>query len=128
VDTLLGRYLDAAGPGDLTLIVGDPGRLARQGENAPSGVLVMVGASVQPGDLGTAAERDIAPTALHLAGLPVSQELGGRVLETALDPPFRSAHPVRRVTSYGRRRSAPSAESAFDAATLEELRSLGYIR
>jgi hypothetical protein len=128
VDTLLGRYLDAAGPGDLTLIVGDPGRLARQGENAPSGVLVIVGASVRPGDLGTAAERDIAPTALHLAGLPVSQELGGRVLETALDSTFRSAHPVRRVTSYGRRRSAPSAESAFDAATLEELRSLGYIR
>jgi hypothetical protein len=128
MDTLLGRYLDAAGPGDVTMIVGDPGRLARQGGRSPTGVFVMVGASVQPGDLVTASERDIAPTVLHLSGLPVSQELEGRVLEPALDAAFRTGHPVRRVASYGRRRSAPSAESTFDAATLEELRSLGYIR
>src|SRR5689334_21873249 len=58
VDALLGRYLDAAGPGDVTLIVGDPGRLARRGGTAPFGVLLMVGAAVQPGDLGAAGERD----------------------------------------------------------------------
>lgn len=128
VDGLVGRYLDAAGPADVTLIVGDPGRLARQSATHPQGVFVMVGAAIQPGDLASVGERDVAPTVLHLAGLPVSDELKGRVLEPAFLPAFRSSHPVRRVTSYGRRPAASSAESAFDAATLEELRSLGYIR
>ena len=41
---------------------------------------------------------------------------------------FRHAHPVRMVDSYGRRRAARPAESAFDREMLEELRSLGYIR
>jgi len=73
-------------------------------------------------------QRDVAPTVLHLAGLPRSRELSGQVLEAALDPGFRRAHPVRTVDSYGRRRASRPAESAFDRDMLEELRSLGYIR
>jgi hypothetical protein len=128
LDTLIGRYLDAAAPAALTLIVGDPGRLARRGATAPEGILVLVGSHTQPGPLGLAHERDLAPTILHLAGLPVSRELGGQVLEAALTPSFRGSHPVRQVATYGRRRASRTAESAFDATTLEELRSLGYIR
>jgi hypothetical protein len=60
--------------------------------------------------------------------MPVSRELDGRVLESALVPEFRAAHPVRSVASYGRRPPARAAESAFDRDMLEELKSLGYIR
>jgi hypothetical protein len=73
-------------------------------------------------------ERDVAPTVLHLLGLPVSDELEGRVLEAALTPEFRAAHPVRRVASYGLRPPGRLRESAFDRDMLEELRSLGYIQ
>ena len=81
-----------------------------------------------PGDLGAVSERDVAPTVLHLAGLPASRELEGRVLEAALSPAFRAAHPVRTVASYGRRVPGRPAESAFDRDMLEELRALGYVQ
>ena len=58
----------------------------------------------------------------------MSRELEGRVLEAALSPAFRAAHPVRWVKSYGRRPQARPAESTFDNDMLEELRSLGYVQ
>ena len=89
---------------------------------------MLVGGPAQKADLGRVSSRDIAPTVLHLAGLPKSQELGGTVLEAAFDAGFRSAHPVRTVASYGRRPQARATESAFDRDMLEELRALGYIQ
>jgi arylsulfatase A-like enzyme len=83
---------------------------------------------VAPGDLGSVSERDVAPTVLHLLGLPKSRELEGDVLEAALSEPFRRDHPVRTVDSYGRRPTSRPSESAFDQDVLEQLRSLGYIQ
>jgi hypothetical protein len=127
-DALIGAIVDRLGPRDLLVLVGDPGRLPRTGPQPPSGQLLFAGASVQPGDLGDVGERDVAPTVLHLLGLPQSREMGGRVLESALAPEFRAAHPVRTVDSYGTRAASRPTESRFDEAMLEELRSLGYIR
>jgi arylsulfatase A-like enzyme len=83
---------------------------------------------VAPGDLGAVSGRDIAPTVLHLLGLPRSRELDGRVLEAALSEAFRRDHPVRLVDSYGRRPPSRAAQSDFDQDVLEQLRSLGYIQ
>jgi Type I phosphodiesterase / nucleotide pyrophosphatase len=128
VDELLGELVAAANPEDVLVLVGDPGRHARATGEEPEGLVALVGSAVQGGDLGLVSPRDIAPTVLHLAGLPASAELDGRVLEAAFAPSFQSAHPVRRVASYGRRPPTPAAESAFDRDVLEELRSLGYIK
>ena len=128
VDGLIGEVVDGLEPQDVLVLVGDPGRLARRSASPAEGLVLLTGGPVVAGNLGRAAERDIAPTALHLAGLPKSRELDGAVLEAALDAGFRKAHPVRTVDSYGRRRVARPAESAFDREMLEELRSLGYIQ
>jgi hypothetical protein len=127
VDALIGIHTADLAADEVLVVVGDPGRLPRQGPGA-EGLLLLVGAAVGPGDAGRAGERDIAPTVLHLAGLPVSRELEGRVLEGMLTPRFRAAHPVRLVDGYGRRPRAAAAESAFDPDMLEQLRSLGYIQ
>ena len=87
-----------------------------------------MGGPARRADLGRVSSRDVAPTVLHLAGLPKSDELLGTVLESALEPAFRDAHPVRTVAGYGRRLQARSAESAFDREMLEELKALGYIQ
>jgi arylsulfatase A-like enzyme len=79
-------------------------------------------------DLGNASERDVAPTVLHLLGLPTSRELDGHVLEASLSESFRRDHPVRTVDSYGRRPPSRPADSAFDQDVLEQLKSLGYIQ
>jgi hypothetical protein len=127
VDELIGRAADGLGPNDLLVVVADPGRLPRTGPVPPAGELLLAGTAVQAGDLGDVSERDVAPTVLHLLGLPRSREMDGRVLESALTPAFRTAHPVRTVDSYGARAAARPTESRFDEAMLEELRSLGYI-
>jgi Type I phosphodiesterase / nucleotide pyrophosphatase len=128
VDGLLGALASAAAPEEVLVLVGDPGRFARATGGEPEGLVVLAGSAVQGGDLGLVSSRDVAPTVLHLAGLPASAELDGRVLEAALVPSFLSSHPVRRVASYGRRPLARAAESGFDRDVLEELRSLGYIK
>lgn len=127
MDGLIGRWLDSAGPGEVLVLVADPGRLARRA-GAAEGLLAILGGPARPADLGTASERDLAPTVLHLLGIPRSDELEGRVVEEAFSPEFRAAQPVRRVASYGRRAPSAPARSEFDRAMLEELKSLGYIR
>jgi len=124
LDVLIGEFLGAPATNEVVVLVADPGRRDRQ---HTGGRLLVTGGPVQTIDLGTVSEREVAPTILHLLGLPISQELGGRVLEEMLAPSFREAYPVRRVTHYGRRQPAPAA-SGFDREMIEELRSLGYIQ
>ena len=128
VDGLIGEAVAELGPKDVLVLVGDPGRLARGGTVPAEGLLVLSGAPVAPGDLGAVSERDVAPTLLHLLGLPRSRELDGRVLEGALSPSFRRDHPVRLVDTYGRRPVARADRSDFDQDVLEQLKSLGYIQ
>jgi hypothetical protein len=128
VDGLIGEAVAQLGPKDVLVLVGDPGRLARGGTAAAEGLFALYGAAVAPGDLGAVSERDVAPTVLHLLGLPKSRELGGRVLESALSETFRRDQPVRLVDSYGRRPPSRSAQSDFDQDVLEQLKSLGYIQ
>ncbi len=128
VDDLLGELVGAARPEEVLLLVGDPGRFARTADQDSEGLVVLAGAATQSVDLGLVSSRDIAPTVLHLAGLPASAELDGRVLEAAFTPAFLAAHPVRRVATYGRRPRGNPTESTFDRDVLEELRSLGYIK
>lgn len=128
VDGLVGQAVAGLGPRDVLVLVGDPGRLARGGTAPAEGLFVLSGPPVAPGDLGAVSERDVAPTVLHLLGLPKSRELDGRVLEPALSESFRRNHPVRLVASYGRRPPSRAAQSDFDQDVLEQLKSLGYIQ
>jgi hypothetical protein len=128
LDRVIGEATAGLGKGDVIVLVGDPGRLARSGATRALGTLLLVGGPARAMDLGEVSERDVAPTVLHLLGLPVSREFEGRVLEAALEPAFTKAHPVRTVASFGRRPPTRHAESAFDRDMLEELKSLGYIQ
>jgi hypothetical protein len=127
MDGLIGELASGLGPGDVLVLVGDPGRLARGATPPPEGTFLLAGGPTLHIDLGNVSSRDVAPTVLYLSGLPKSDELPGTVLESAFDADFRAAHPVRTVASYGRRPLGRSTESAFDRDMLEELKALGYI-
>jgi tetratricopeptide (TPR) repeat protein len=149
-DELIGRVLGAAGPGATVMVVSDHGFKSGAGRpgvlpfttrqpvewHDEDGILVLSGPGARRGV--RLAERatlfDIAPTVLHLLGLPISEEMPGRVLLGALDPDFTRSHPVRMIRSYEtigapRETVAPGGAGAEEAEAelLDNLRALGYI-
>jgi tetratricopeptide (TPR) repeat protein len=104
------------------------------------GVFLAQGPSIRRGEIPTVTLYDIAPTILHLLGLPVPEDMPGRVIEAMLKDEFTAGRPVARVPSYEglgppgeRPGGAPLGEAAAaleDAAGEEivaQLRALGYI-
>ncbi|MFQ5720464.1 MAG: alkaline phosphatase family protein [Acidobacteriota bacterium] len=82
------------------------------------------------GDAAHPAVLDITPTLLYLHHLPVAEDMDGRVLTSVLVGQART-RPVQTVPTYETtpppaNRPAPIPSGA-DAATIERLRSLGYI-
>jgi Flp pilus assembly protein TadD len=96
-----------------------------------AGTLAAASATPAPRDAGTVTPLDLAPTILHAAGLPVSLEMPGRVVESLL-PPEAVARPVTKVRSLEpeRRMAAGAAGRPIDTpdpAVRERLMALGYV-
>jgi arylsulfatase A-like enzyme len=74
----------------------------------------------------TASVLDLAPTVLHLLGVPLSRELTGRPLSTHV---VLSRVPAP-VPTYGRpfRIQGPRSGKPLDQEMIDRLRSLGYVR
>ncbi|HYV84632.1 MAG TPA: alkaline phosphatase family protein [Patescibacteria group bacterium] len=151
-DRFLGQVVDAAGPGATILVVSDHGFRAGAARPAdivpytteqpvewhdPEGIFLLSGPGARRGVRLAARPTlfDVAPTVLHLLGLPAGGDMPGRVVTGALDEAFLSAHPPRVITSWetvgGSRRTPssagdPAAREA-EAELLASLRSLGYI-
>jgi predicted AlkP superfamily phosphohydrolase/phosphomutase len=94
------------------------------------GLLIMNGPGVrQNGQIEGAVIHDIAPTVLHVMGLPVPSDMDGRVLQDAFAAGYMDAYPPRVFD--------PAAPDALAEATdfteegeqeiLERLRGLGYM-
>jgi len=150
-DTLMGEVIDAAGPDTTILVVSDHGFRSGSARPAdllpytteqpvewhdPEGIFVLSGPGARRGV--RLADRptlfDIAPTVLHLLGLPAGEDMPGRVVEAAIDPAFLAAAPPRRIPTWdGAARSRPAPADAgpgaraAEAELLASLRALGYI-
>ena len=98
------------------------------GSHRPEGIFILAGPGAgQGGKLDRAAAADVAPTLLHLMGLPILAGMDGRALTEALDQ--SAAERSVQVTddppgTYGDQAS-PSGER--DQAVAQRLRSLGYL-
>lgn len=95
------------------------------GNHANEGVFMAAGPHIRPGVLSGASLLDIAPTALHVLGLPVAGDLDGAVL------PIWDALPAVVRTSPTAPLPPAAGVSVFaaDEQTMIEqhLRSLGYL-
>jgi predicted AlkP superfamily phosphohydrolase/phosphomutase/Tfp pilus assembly protein PilF len=145
-DKLLGELLAAADPSSLVFVLSDHG--FKNGAGRPTddppyiegkpgkwhrlyGIFMMAGPGVKPGQIDTVSLLDVAPTVLAAAGLPVSEEMPGRVLSESFQPDAAKALNGAKITSYdflGVPQGAATPESsAADAEMIANLRSLGYI-
>jgi hypothetical protein len=67
----------------------------KEGYHDPVGLMIMTGAGVRKGThLNDCSTLDIAPTILHLLGLPIPSYMKGRILEEAFEGPKRITTPV----------------------------------
>jgi len=98
------------------------------GSHTPDGILVAAGGPFRRGAvLEPPSLADVLPTAVHLVGAPLPDDLDGRVLEEALDLAWLAAHPVRHAAGRAGG-DGPQTLSADDEAEMRKfLQGLGYV-
>jgi predicted AlkP superfamily phosphohydrolase/phosphomutase len=101
--------------------------IGNTGDHRMNGILMMNGRGIQAGDLGRASLMDIAPTTLHLLGLPVPSDMDGKVLLPALSADLQQVA-YQQVAAQGASSNAPTGYSAEEEAEiLQHLQDLGYL-
>jgi hypothetical protein len=131
LDEILGDVLARLPRGAAIAIVSDHGFDFRgyEHDNGPPGVFLLAGPGVRAGLVAGASIYDVAPTLLHLLGLPVADEMAGAPLPIAR-PGGPLDRPPRRVASHGPAATPLEAGVASEKALEEHeayLRALGYV-
>jgi hypothetical protein len=136
VDAELGALLAEVSPDTVVLVVSDHGHHAAHADgvfsgehgDAPPGILVATGPGIRVGArVDGASLLDVAPTVLAILGLPVANDMPGRVL----DELFTTPPQVARVATYRDLVAVSPAATpapALDAGVRERLRALGYLQ
>lgn len=118
-----------AGPAVGQYKIDVPEYLHLSGAHRDTGILMAAGPGVREGaEIAKASVYDVTPTLLYYLGLPVADDMDGRVVSGLFTPTF-AARPQASVPSYDDPAAAPEGHvpSPFDDKALEHLRSLGYI-
>ena len=76
-----------------------------------------------------ATSLDTAPTFLYLMGLPIAEDMDGRILCELITDKFRGENPVDIVSGYGQAAVSEAGEEDVNQEELKErLKALGYIQ
>jgi len=99
------------------------------GDHRPEGILICKGPGIRKGEaVSGCSVYDLAPTIMHLAGLPVPSGLDGKVIEPIRTDDFRSKNPIS-LGAFEKGAEVKSEElgDAEEELMAEKLRSLGYL-
>lgn len=102
----------------------------RSGDHRQEGILMARGPGISPAHLaGQPSLADMAPTILHLLGIPPGRQFDGRVLTEMFTPGWLAEHPLLAVQASeqapGQAGYVYTAEE--QAALQQRLESLGYL-
>jgi predicted AlkP superfamily phosphohydrolase/phosphomutase len=103
------------------------------GTHRREGIIILNGPDIATGQLSTAPSiYDLTPTILYLLGLPVPEDMDGKVIETALVPGYRERHQIRyvRPVSSPDEREDESKSGLSEEEEVEvrkQLEGLGYL-
>jgi predicted AlkP superfamily phosphohydrolase/phosphomutase/tetratricopeptide (TPR) repeat protein len=144
-DAMLGRLLQLAGPESTVIVMSDHGfhSDAHRTNNIPAemagpavehrhfGILCMNGPGIKRGEpIFGSVILDIAPTLLHLFGLPIGEDMDGKVLVNALVEPGK----VQTLPSWeavpgesGQHAAEVRLDPVAAAEAMKQLIALGYI-
>jgi predicted AlkP superfamily phosphohydrolase/phosphomutase len=69
----------------------------RSGDHEQFGTFILSGEGIKSGKLDKAGIMDIAPTILHIMGLPVSDEMDGKFLDSAFKEEWKKNNPLKII-------------------------------
>lgn len=160
IDRTIGELVSRAGSDCRVFVIADHGIHPDPGEvvggrtknpvarhkDAPPGVFIAAGPDIAPSARGEGNFRDlrradisilgsvvdVTPTLLALMGLPLGDDMDGRVLSSVVDEGFLSRRPQRSVATHDTEawratRAALGPGAPGQSERLEQLRSLGYL-
>jgi predicted AlkP superfamily phosphohydrolase/phosphomutase len=108
-----------------------PGWNDRSSEHEQEGILIMRGPGIKKGyGLGVNNLVDIAPTILHICGLPVPKYMDGNVIEDVFEESWLHDHPIQQSGNRAfevRESAEPSMTPQEEEQLKDRLRSLGYM-
>ena len=106
-------------------------RAVKSGDHRDFGIVIAQGDTVSPGEVRGAEIKDLAPTFLHLLGLPVPTDMDGRVLEELFKGDFVDAHPVSQSAETAPLNGTSDAHGEYseeeEEAVRKRLQGLGYM-
>jgi predicted AlkP superfamily phosphohydrolase/phosphomutase len=99
------------------------------GTHKMEGIFLAAGAPFRAGvRFDTVGLGDILPTALHLAGVAIPDDIDGRVMTEMLTPEFLAAHPIVTTSERGAAGDDGGALSAGEEQEMRKfLQDLGYV-
>ncbi len=143
LDGFIGQLMKVSGPDTAFLIISDHGmiRVPREGLDAnhsgthargrPPGIFIFSGPGIKKSaePIKGAGLLDITPTVLYYLGLPVAEDMPGKVLTQVFSDEFLAKNPLRKIRTYDRKpRRVKEEQSPLDQEIINKLRSLGYVR
>jgi arylsulfatase A-like enzyme len=100
------------------------------GTHRLNGILIGRGPALKTAtEIENARLIDLAPTLLYLLGVPVPEDMDGKVLTSVFHSDFLAAHPLQAGNASGvSETDRPSGYTEEESAKVEErLRALGYV-
>jgi Type I phosphodiesterase / nucleotide pyrophosphatase len=137
-DRAIGEIATAFGPGNV-VVVSDHGfqiekmpgpHAAEYGHvRAPAGIFIAAGPAFARTRVEGLSVCNVLPLLVYLKGMPVAEDLCGRVPPRVFAADFAARHPVISVASYGTKAaSTVLAAESTDTAVMDHMRALGYVQ
>ena len=100
------------------------------GDHRPEGILIMRGPGIRSNHHVEGAQiTDVAPSLLYLTGLPVPEDMDGRVLTDAFNPEYLQQKPITSQQVASQEATPMRYDYSTDEDTMlqQRLRDLGYL-
>ena len=127
-DEKLGEILNEMDGNTVLIVFSDNGQDKGEHERSYDGVIIFYGNEIKEGNVNDAKVYDIVPMILYFNGLPIAEDMDGRVLTEVIDEDYLRKNPVRYIRSYevGGIEEKNIVKSDSDQKILDVLRNLGY--
>jgi predicted AlkP superfamily phosphohydrolase/phosphomutase len=133
LDAEIGQILKLADRRTYIFVVTDHGEFSkgRKGMHKNNGFIIAAGPGIRKSNVQKASVLDVVPSILYILGLPVAQDMDGKILTEAFERNLLLERPAVYIDSYDKMIRAQNREVVIDKELeeqqSEELKALGYI-